>query len=155
MSDQMTEQQMRAATVPTHETLEGLSAYIASMAEREHDYGTCVYAMSMAATAAFNYVAGRLGVTGFQASCADLDIIRRTRRIERPFALIDSNKMLYPQYSITRDVQELLRDWGPWAGKQARAMLAESTPESVSPRVIAHWRKLSSEHPEEQEASDE
>ena len=73
------EKEMRDAKVPWPKTEEQLQQYVNSLVERPHDYGTCVYAMSMAATAAFNYVAGQLGVTGFQSSCADMDVIRRTR----------------------------------------------------------------------------
>ena len=81
MYEKMTEQEMRDTEVPRANTIGELSDYIESLVQQEHDYGTCVYAMSMAATAAFNYVARRLGVTGFQASCADMDVLRRTRRI--------------------------------------------------------------------------
>ena len=67
MSKRMCEQDMRAAEVPSAGTIGELSDYIESLVQQEHDYGTCVYAMSMAATSAFNYVAHQLGVTGFQA----------------------------------------------------------------------------------------
>lgn len=61
------EKGMREAKVPWPHTKEQLTEYVESLVNRTHDYGTCVYAMSMAAEAAFNYVAHHLGVTGFQA----------------------------------------------------------------------------------------
>lgn len=141
----MTEQEMRDSEVPWPKTPEELSAYIASLVEQDHDYGTCVYAMSMAATAAFQYVAGKLGVTGFQASCADLDVLRRTRGLKNGFRIIDYDKILYPQYNSaehfpTRD--DLLAD------PELRARLAERAGELLAesptahPEVLAHWKEL-------------
>jgi hypothetical protein len=150
MSKRMSEQEMLAAEVPSAETIGELSDYIESLVQQEHDYGTCVYAMSMAATAAFNYVAHRLGVTGFQASCADLDVLRRTRRITGPFMLVDSNRMLYPQYSIERDVREAMNEWLPWAAGEARKLLAARS-EHTSPNVLKHWKALAATVPAKEE----
>jgi len=75
-----TEAEMRDTKVPWPLTDKQLTEYIASLATRtDYDYGTCVYAVSMAAVATFNYMAGVLGITGFQSGCADFDILRRTR----------------------------------------------------------------------------
>lgn len=137
----MTEKEMREADVPTFDTLDELTEYIRSLTEREHDYGTAVYAVSMAAVAAFNHVAHKLGITGFQASCADLDIIRRTRRLRGPFMLIRAEDMLYPQYSIEGKVREALNEWLPWAREQARKKLAEPLVH-VHPDVMRRWREL-------------
>jgi len=136
-----TEAEMRDSEATRPQSIEELNEYIASLTEREHDYGTCVYAMSLAATAAFNYVAGRLGVTGFQASCADLDIIKRTRRIDGPFMLVLGRDMLYPQYDTIGRVSEALNEWLPWAAEEA-AKLLDSETEHTSRRVIEHWREL-------------
>jgi len=141
MDKKMTEKEMRDAEVPHHNTIGALSDYIESLVQQEHDYG--------AATAAFNYVARRLGVTGFQASCADLDVLRRTRRIKGPFMLVDGNKMLYPQYSIERDVRKAMNEWMPWAADEARKLLAQDN-EHTSPKVIKHWKMLAALAPQEQ-----
>src|SRR5574343_1229666 len=95
----MNEQEMRESEVPTFDTIEELSKYVAELVSQDHDYGTCCYAMSMSAVAAFNFVAHKLGVTGFQASCADLDILRRTRYLKGPFAIQNYSNLLYPQYA--------------------------------------------------------
>jgi hypothetical protein len=50
------ESDMRKAKVPWPQSEEELTEYINSLVYRNHDYGTCVYAMSMAAVAAFQYV---------------------------------------------------------------------------------------------------
>lgn len=137
----MTEKEMREADVPTPKTNDELAEYIRSLTDREHDYGTAVYAASMAAVAAFYYIAGRLGLTGFQASCADLDIIRRTRRMNGPFMLVRGEDMLYPQYSIESKVREAQNEWLPWAREQARKKLAEPLVH-VHPNVVRRWREL-------------
>jgi hypothetical protein len=141
-----TEQQMRDAEAPHPRTTDELFTYIDNLTGRKHDYGTCVYAMSLAAVAAFNYVAHKLGVTGFQASCADLDILRRTRGMKGPFMLLKAQDMLYPQYDLPRQLFEAMEEWKPWVAEQAAKQLAEYGDDSrVYPDVLAHWKRLASE----------
>ncbi len=135
-----TEQEMRDATVPFPRTIEELTEYIQSLVDREHTYGTAVYAMSMAAVAAYNYVAHKEGTTGFQASCADLDILRRNRMLNCPFMIIKGDDMLYPQYDIHGKVNETLASWSDWAAETAAKKLKDSPDACES--VKAHWRKL-------------
>ena len=105
----MTEEEMRESDVPWFKSEKELMEYIDSMVNREHDYGTSVYAMSMSAVAVMQYISSKLGMTGFQASCADLDVIRRTRIIEGPFMITKLRDALYPQYSpLTRGVGEFV-----------------------------------------------
>ncbi len=99
----LTEKEMCGMEVPFIKDLQKLMDYIKDLTDREHDYGTCVYAMSMAAVAAFNHVSSKLGCTGFQASCADLDILRRTRHMENGFSIVNYNNFLYPQYADNFD----------------------------------------------------
>ena len=143
----MTEQQMRDATVPTPDSVDQLTTYIRSLVERPHDYGTCCYAMSMAATAAFNYVAGKLGVTGFQASCADLDILARTRGFKWG-KLLNYENLLYPQYcnqSHFPTVETLLESEREKLAELAAAKLKEMEDSNFGhPDVVAHLRTLAS-----------
>lgn len=140
-----TEMEMRDSQAPWPKTPQELTAYIATLVDRPHDYGTCVYAMSLAATAALNYVSGKLGVTGFQASCADLDILRRTRGLE--FGRIqDYANLIYPQYCNAEHFPaafQLLNDEKirPELRKRAQAKLDECKGEGVG-AVVEHWRKL-------------
>lgn len=83
-----TYEELRDAKEPWPYTEKQLAEYVASLVDRQHDYNTAVYAMSLAAVAAFNYVAHKVGSSGFQASCADFDFIRRTRSITAPFMLV-------------------------------------------------------------------
>lgn len=139
-----TELEMREEKAPTPTTPEELATYVESLISRDHDYGTCVYAMSLAATAAFNMVAGKLGVTGFQASCADLDIIRRIRHYDGPFMLVNLADHLYPQYDLVRRVAEAIEGNAEWFAKAAAEKLAEGRGAlTVHPDVLAHWTRLS------------
>ena len=137
----MTEQEMRDANVPTPKSDDELSAYIKGLVDQQHDYGTCCYAMSMAAVAAFNYVASKLGVTGFQASCADMDILRRTRRMER-FQILDLSNLLFPQYRDRfKSCDEMIADNVEWLSEEAKKNLATS--DHAHPDVVAYWKMLS------------
>ena len=135
-----TEAEMREAKVPWPKTKKQLVEYIESLVNRQHDYGTCVYAMSMAAEAAFNYVAGKEGTTGFQASCADLDFVRRVRLLKGPFMLIKAEDMLYPQCNLFDKLSESMDNWKPWAKEEAIKKLSDTS--HAHPDVIAHWKKL-------------
>lgn len=136
------EKDMREDKVPSIRTEKQLHEYIASLVNRRHDYGTCVYALSMAATAAFEYVAHKLGVSGFQASCADLDILRRTRRMDGPFMIVRAEDALYPQYDLQGRLTKTLDEWKPWLKEEAQKKIAESSQDDVHPDVWRHWLKL-------------
>jgi hypothetical protein len=138
---EMSEAELRAYELSFPKTLEEVNQIIEALTNRQHDYGTCVYAMSIAAIAAMNYVATTLGVTGFQASCADLDVIRRNRLLDCPFAIITADNLLFPQYDIRAKVEELLSSWQGWASEQAREKL--TTVDHAHPDVIEHWKRLS------------
>lgn len=144
------EKELRESEVPTFDTPKELYKYIDSFATRHHDYGTCVYAMSMASVATFNYIARKLGVTGFQASCADLDILKRIRRMQHGFRVVDYDKLLYPQYwssdhfptpqqMLTENIKEL--------AKAARELLKERG--VAHPDVVRHWEWIVSQDKED------
>lgn len=137
-----TEKELREAEVPWLKTPEELTGYIDTLVNRPHDYGTCVYAMSMAATAAFHYVASVLGVTGFQASCADMDILRRTRRMKGPFLLTNGEDLLYPQYDVREKLDKFVASAKPWLADEAKKKLADESNRQAHPNVRSHWQTL-------------
>ena len=141
-SQSETEKEMREEKAPTPGAIEELSEYITSLVDRKHDYGTCVYAMSLAATATFNYVARNLGVTGFQASCADLDVMRRTRAMDCPFILLKAEDMIYPQFNLPANLQEAMQEWVVWCSEECARKLANNKQEDIHPKVWAHWVAL-------------
>ena len=142
-----TEADMRSTEALHPTTADELAAYVKGLVDRPHDYGTCVYAMSMAAVAAFNFVAGTLGCTGFQASCADMDILRRTRRMEHGFTIINANDLLYPQYNVPGRVKEWIEKTLPSLAPVAAELLRNQ--DGAHPDVIAHWKNLATMATEE------
>lgn len=68
---------MLKAKVPWPATMAELEETISGYVNGKHTYDTAALAMSLAATATFNYVAKVLGTTGFQAGCAVADFKRR------------------------------------------------------------------------------
>lgn len=135
------EQELRECKMPFPRSRRDLQRIVDAVAQRQHDYGTCVYAMSISAEAAFNYVGHVLGVTGFQASCADLDFLRRTRMLEHGFQIINYDNLLYPQYADKFPTREqILRDNIDEIGKAAEKKLAEV--DQVHPAVKQHWEGL-------------
>lgn len=140
----MTETEMRDLQAPTPQTIYALDAFITELVDRPHDYGTCVYAMSLAATAALNYVANKLGVSGFQASCADMDILRRTRGFDWG-RIISYENLLYPQYCDDEHFpswRTMLNDADirTELAKRAAQLLIDSP--NAHEHVVAHWKRL-------------
>ena len=137
-----TEEGLQNEPVPTPTTIEALNEYINSLVDLKHDYGTCVYAMSMAAEATFNFVASKLGVTGFQASCADLDFIRRTRHVKGPMLLLNGQDYLYPQYNFKQTTEEWYASIRDWQRDEAVKLLKDKTHAHAS--VVTYWKQLAS-----------
>lgn len=131
---------MRAEKPPACKTVEELAAYIDSLVKGKHTYGTCAYAMALAAQAAFEYVARELGTTGFQCSCADLAFLGKVRNINGPFILLKASDALYPQYDLHQKLNEAMREWQPWLKEEAQKRLAVQ--EGAASGVVAHWEKL-------------
>ncbi len=121
-------------------------------------YGKCVEAMWRAGYLATEYVAGQLGVTGFQHSVAMLHLYGRAMHIDGPFMMLKVQDALYPQYDLPGRLQEFLDEQREWLAAQARERLAEydakpthtwtddegveRTTPTAHPRVVEHWRRL-------------
>lgn len=140
----MNEQELREYKDKWPDSIEELNTIINSLVERKHDYGTCVYAMSISAVAAFNYVARKLGVTGFQASCADLNILCRTRNFDFG-SLQDYSKLLYPQYCNEDHFPTwltIVEKHKDYFKKEAQKKIDEG--ETAHEDVLSHWKVLAS-----------
>jgi hypothetical protein len=129
------------ADAPKPKTYGELVDFIQTMTTREHEYGTAVYALSLCSVATFNFLAHKLGVTGFQASCADLDILSRIRQIKGPMAILEGSRLLYPQYS-NEIPEKYAKNWAKWAKTEALRLISESGDDPVNKDVLAHWVKL-------------
>lgn len=138
-----TEKQLHEANVPRLKIEKALMKYINRMVSRPHGYGTSVYAMSMSAVATYYYASSKVGASGFQASCADLDIIRRTRGMTGPFKLTDVSRALYPQYDLVQDLENYLIECRGWLRDEAKKQLADKkNVKRCHPDVVAHWKNL-------------
>lgn len=147
----MTEKEMRECKVPWFDKKRDLIKYISQLVNMKHDYGTCCYAMSMSAVAAFNFVSSKLGVTGFQASCAELDVLARTRNMKLGFKILDNEDLLYPQMKykfgeemwerMTRDNIKVLRE-------KAKELINEN--KEAHPVVMTRWIYLANTKEEDE-----
>jgi len=151
--------EMHDCDAPYPKTEGELIGYIQELLNQEHDYNTSVYAASLATVATYNYMMRQIDGTVFQASCADLDFLRRVRRINGPFMLITAEKALYPQYDTLKEVQRFLDECGPWLAEQANEKLEHNMDPAqrenhpnvdfsyVAPVVWKHWQKLAKGKP--------
>lgn len=148
-------------TVPTPESIEELLEYIESVLkqsqwtmedyekqteeERSDSYSRAADAMWQIPLAAFNFAASKMGASGFQAGYAALKFLGEANNLRGPYAYIDGENMLYPQYDILGKVAGYLEEWRPWAKEEAQKKLKEleADPDRpISPRVVAHWKRL-------------
>lgn len=140
-----TVQELRDTEVPWPKTQEELTAFIASLVKRQHDYNSQCYAVSMAAVAAFYYAAGTLGLSLNQAGHAVMDVVRRTRVMKGPFMIVDISNALYPQYDLVKLVRDGINESREWLRDEARKLLASTHADDAHTDVIAHWRELAEE----------
>jgi hypothetical protein len=143
----MSELELSAYELPWIRTRAELNRVLSALAKRGDDYGTTVYAMSIAAHATFMYMSHVCGATGFQAGCADLDFLRRSRRYEHPFGIRDYGNLLYPQYMDEEhfpSLDTLLDKNAEWLSREAAKLLASGV---GVPRVQEHWKWLVSRRP--------
>ena len=139
----MTEEEMSKSEALNPSNIDELTEYIESLVNQPQSYGTCVYAMSLASVATFNYVADKLGVTGFQASCADLDFIKRVRGLKHGFRITDYKNLLFPQYYHDPEsfptARQLLEKNLERLQEDAKDLLEEEGERLVHPDVLKHW----------------
>ncbi len=123
-------------------TLEELNTFIKDELDKNHDYNSAVDVMWKVALAAFEFAAAEVGASGFQASCAELMFLAKSRRIEGPFAVIKADDLLYSKYYISNTVADYINEWMPWASEQAKIKLKTNKKEQVAPKVWEHWQTL-------------
>lgn len=112
-------------------------------------YERTANSMWKAALAAFNYAAHRNGCTGFQGGWASMQFLKHARNIKGPFAILDAEQMLYPQYDLPGKVEGWFEEWHEWLSEEARRLLAERDRDMVASTVWEHWVALAAWTPEE------
>lgn len=148
--DHSEELAMRAEPALRPKTEEELVDYInATVSRGEQGYGESAAATGMIAAAAFNYAASKLGITGYQASFASMDVYRRTTSTKGPFMVVKAEKALYPQYDLLDDIRQFLSECNDWLTEEARKKLTEEEARKkleggvgAHPAVVEHWQKL-------------
>jgi hypothetical protein len=120
-----------------------LVAYIREQTKAGGYDGTAEGAIK-ATLACFNYMAGKLGLTGFQAGWCALQLVAEINSIDCPFGIVKAEDLLYPQYETTSKVEGWFETWRrDWAQAQAQAKLDALEPgDHVHPDVLARWKEL-------------
>lgn len=122
---------------------EDLNRYIEEIENKQHDYNSIAEALRDATLAFFNYFAVKHAMTGWQSSWAALSFLGKSRGLEAPFMIVDSSKLLFPQYDVLGDVKKFIED-----SKKDLAGLAKEKLNKVdgltSPNVVARWEELAS-----------
>lgn len=123
-------------------SIEELAAYLKDIEDNYNcGYGVAPRAIAQGALAVAWYLAGKMGITGFQAGFVMWDFVRdwAYRYNDCGLKLVDYDEMLYPQYdhkfekTIRPHVWEALK-------KKAKQNL-EGAP-GAHPNVIAHWESI-------------
>jgi len=136
------EADMMIAVTACAQSPEDLLEYIDSLINREHSYGTQIYAASMAAYATYLYVSQQVNLSGLQKSLADLDFIRRTRGLTSPFIILQAALLLESPDGIEQMIEKQLPEWLKWAAKAARLRLAGYREAAIDPKLWEHWKRL-------------
>ncbi len=142
----MTEQELHEMKAPWPKSMGELTDFIQSMLDIKHDYGSCPEAMALASEATFNFIAGQLGVTGFQAGWASMQLLRRTKSIEGPFMILRGHNVLFPQYDLAGEALKFIDETTRGYGRtEAIKKLERENLQHVAGTVEEHWRKLAAQ----------
>ena len=142
----MTEKELQAFEVPHIETTSELVSFIDRMEKEGCTYETAPYVMALSAYATFMYMAKKLEVTGFQASWADMQFLKRTRNLKDGFRILNYENLLYPQYKNEFTFEKLLEDNLDHIQEKAKELLRRTENEdgtySAAPEVVKHWQMI-------------
>jgi hypothetical protein len=144
----MNEEELKNYKAPSLKTKDELDKLIETLSRRIQTYGTCVYAASIVLQATAHYMDHILGLTGFQASCVDIDFVSKRRLLKHGFRIIDYEKLLYPQFYnsnsyFTLSAERLLYDNIHILAIEANRLLIEQESNNVPSAtndVINHWK---------------
>ena len=120
-----------------------LISYVEEVSEKYNtSYNDAVYGPALAAIAAFNYTASKMGLSGFQAGYSEMLFLMKQRNLENGFSVIDFNDLLYPQnlykFNITPDI--IIRENLESLKTSARKLLQENN--YASEEVRNHWQSI-------------
>lgn len=123
-------------------TLEELTEFIKDVEENyNYDYGVAPRSIAQAILAIGDYLASKMGITGFQASCVLWDFIMDWQYPYNKCGLkiINYDDMLYPQYDHKFD--KTISD-SVWTALQEQAKQELEKAGYAHPSVVAHWQSI-------------
>ena len=144
----MTETELQNYEVPRIESLDDLKKFITEMEQNGQSYETAPYAVALASYATFMYMAGRLGISGLQASWADMQFLKRTRNMKDGFRILDYSELLYPQYeykfnlSMDKLIEENIEHLKPKAIELLENNKNDDGTYSAHEDVVTHWKRI-------------
>jgi hypothetical protein len=139
MSTEVTQQPANSAELA--DLIESLTVF--DWVDGADGYEKSADAMWQAALAAFEYVARKVGATGFQASWSALRFYGEAMNVRGPFMVVKIEDALYPQYDLPGRLAAYIEENRGWLREQAVEKLAGIERDSlVHPNVEAHWRRL-------------
>lgn len=139
------EKVIREQETPWPKSMTELNEVLGKLLSGVHTYGSVAEAMGMAAAATINFMGSHMGCTGFQASFADLIVLRRQRSLKGPFKVMKVDEVFYPQYDIFRSTREFVSESSEWISGEAKKKLAaiEGQEETgYAPQVLARIQAL-------------
>lgn len=137
-ADHLEKEWLEEAKEQTHETLPEFIDHL--MNDYEHDYGTCIKAVSAAMLGTFWAFNRQEGFTGFQTSLIPWLLMSEFwGNSEVGRRVIDYDDMLYPQYQ-NRYEKTITRDQFSKLQKKASERLAAGTP--MHPDVKKHMESI-------------
>jgi len=147
--NELSEQWCRETWYPEarKQTLETLPAFLLTVLDQPHNYGTICVAFAAGATAAaaaMDKDPKNGGITGFQASVIFWEIRKAFLQEEGPAQIWAFNNLLYPQYG-SYFALTVPRSVADWVKTRAVELLAEKETNPMVPahhEVVSHWRKL-------------
>ena len=144
----MTETELQNYEVPRIESIDDLKKFITTMEQNGQSYDTAPYAVALASYATFMYMAGRLGISGFQASWADMQFLKRTRNMKDGFRILDYSELFYPQYedkfnlSMDKLIEENIEYLRPKAIELLEKNKNDDGSYSAHEEVVKHWKRI-------------
>ena len=107
-------------------------------------YGDSPRAIAQAALATAWYLAGRFGITGFQAGATLWDFIEdwgSIGKLTNCAKLVDYDNLLYPQFKDKMTDKSISSDTWRNIQKAAKELLSKSR-EYAHPDVVNHWQSI-------------
>jgi hypothetical protein len=122
--------------------LEAVPEFLRKLTEDyEHDYGTCVHAMTAALYGLGWALSREFGITGFQASAVAIEFVKHWNRYEC-FRFVDYKQLLYPQYADYYD-KTISTETFDWLQKKAKKQIEEMESDGFgSSKVLDHMKAI-------------